>query len=131
MDFSIRSAPAGRRLLKQFVERPGQVAAVCPRNKPPAVSTMFQPVERRIRHRKIARRIQRAGSLEEGLRYYVGAANLAEDTGYAARVLAEHDLLKAVASGRTVPATTTTTVRPLREAASSPSGESDQVALLR
>ena len=73
--------------------------------------------------------IQRAGSLEEGLRYYVGAANLPEDTGYTARVLAEHDLLKAVVAGRTVPATTT--VRPLREAASSPSGESAQVALLR
>lgn len=73
--------------------------------------------------------IQRAGSLEEGLRYYVGAANLPEDTGYTARVLAEHDLLKAVVAGRAVPATTT--VRPLREAASSPSGESAQVALLR
>lgn len=73
--------------------------------------------------------IQRAGSLEEGLRYYVGAANLAEDTGYTARVLAEHDLLKAVAAGRSVPATTT--VRPIREAASSPAGESAQVALLR
>jgi hypothetical protein len=75
--------------------------------------------------------IQRAGGLEEGLRYYVGAANLAEDTGYAGRVLAEHELLKAVAAGRTVP--TMTTVRPLlREAASAPSsGDSAQVALLR
>ena len=72
--------------------------------------------------------IQRAGSLEEGLRYYVGAANLAEDTGYAGRVLAEHELLRAVAAGRTVPASTT--VRPLREAASAPTGESAQVALL-
>ena len=73
--------------------------------------------------------IQRAGSLEEGLRYYVGAANLSEETGYTARVLAEHDLLKSVAAGRAVPATAT--VRPLREAASSPTGESAQVALLR
>ena len=74
--------------------------------------------------------IQRAGSLEEGLRYYVGAANLAEDTGYAARVLAEHEMLKAVAAGRSVP--TMTTVRPLREAASAPTGgDSAQVALLR
>ena len=75
--------------------------------------------------------IQRAGSLEEGLRYYVGAANLAEDTGYAARVMAEHDLLKAVAAGRTVPTLTTPTVRPLREAASAPTAETAQVALLR
>jgi hypothetical protein len=74
--------------------------------------------------------IQRAGGLEEGLRYYVGAANLAEDTGYAARVLAEHEMLKAVAAGRSVP--TMTTVRPLREAASAPTGgDSAQVALLR
>jgi len=75
--------------------------------------------------------IQRAGSLEEGLRYYVGAANLAEDTGYAARVMAEHDLLKAVAAGRTVPTLTTPPVRPLREAASAPTAETAQVALLR
>ncbi|HEV6967086.1 lytic transglycosylase domain-containing protein, partial [Roseateles sp.] len=73
--------------------------------------------------------IQRAGSLEEGLRHYVGAANLAEDTGYAARVLAEHDLLKSVAAGRAIPAAA---VRPLREAASAPAGgDSAQVALLR
>jgi soluble lytic murein transglycosylase-like protein len=79
--------------------------------------------------------IQRAGGLEEGLRYYVGAANLAEDTGYAARVLAEHDLLKSVASGRSVPANTNTNtniVRPMREAASAPTGgDSAQIALLR
>jgi len=75
--------------------------------------------------------IQRAGGLEEGLRYYVGAANLADDTGYASRVLAEHDLLKSVAAGRTVPATIN--VRPLREAASAPTtgGDSAQIALLR
>ncbi|MFG6487722.1 transglycosylase SLT domain-containing protein [Roseateles sp. BYS78W] len=74
--------------------------------------------------------IQRAGSLEEGLRYYVGAANLAEDSGYANRVLAEQDLLKAVAAGRAVPAGTA--VRPQREVASAPvGGESAQVALLR
>jgi hypothetical protein len=74
--------------------------------------------------------IQRGGSLEEGLRYYVGAANLADDAGYAARVLAEHDLLKAVAAGRAVPAGAA--ARPLREAASAPAGgDSSQVALLR
>ncbi len=73
--------------------------------------------------------IQRAGSLDEGLRYYVGAANLADDTGYTARVMAEHDLLKAVAAGRSVPANATARP-PLREAASAPSGESAQVAML-
>jgi soluble lytic murein transglycosylase-like protein len=46
--------------------------------------------------------IARAGSLEGGLRYYVGAANI-EDGGYAAKVMAEHGRLQAVASGRQVP----------------------------
>ena len=44
--------------------------------------------------------IARAGSLEGGLRYYVGAANLSDDGGYAAKVLAEHERLRAVANGR-------------------------------
>lgn len=47
--------------------------------------------------------IQRAGSLEGGLRAYVGAANLDDDGGYAAKVLAEHTRLHLVASGRAVP----------------------------
>lgn len=53
--------------------------------------------------------IQRAGGIEEGLRYYVGAANLADDSGYASRVLAEHEQMKAVAAGRNLP---TRQVRP-------------------
>ena len=44
--------------------------------------------------------IARAGSLEGGLRYYVGAANLASDGGYAAKVMAEHARLRQVAGGR-------------------------------
>ncbi|AVO40080.1 lytic transglycosylase domain-containing protein [Simplicispira suum] len=44
--------------------------------------------------------IRRAGSLEGGLRYYVGAANLESDGGYAAKVLAEHFRLRQVAGGR-------------------------------
>ncbi len=44
--------------------------------------------------------IARAGSLEGGLRYYVGAANLPSDGGYAAKVLAEHFRLRQVAGGR-------------------------------
>jgi Transglycosylase SLT domain len=77
--------------------------------------------------------IQRAGSLEDGLRFYVGGANLAEDTGYTARVLAEHDLLKSVAAGRSVPAHTPANIaRPMREPASAPAGgDAAQIALLR
>lgn len=72
--------------------------------------------------------IQRAGSVEDGLRFYVGAANLPDDAGYVGRVIAEHELLRAVASGRNVPATSTTPARPLREA-SAPQDGSAQVAL--
>ncbi len=46
--------------------------------------------------------IARAGSLEAGLKFYVGAANLPEDGGYAARVLAEQGHLRMVANGKTV-----------------------------
>lgn len=49
--------------------------------------------------------ISRAGSLEGGLRYYVGAANLTDDGGYAGKVLAEQAHLKLVAAGRHVPIT--------------------------
>jgi hypothetical protein len=47
--------------------------------------------------------ITRAGSLEAGLRFYVGAANLNEDGGYAVKVLSEQNSLRQVASGKSVP----------------------------
>ena len=46
--------------------------------------------------------LSRAGSLEGGLRYYVGAANLADDGGYAGKVLAEQAYLRQVAAGQRV-----------------------------
>lgn len=46
--------------------------------------------------------IQRAGSLQEGLRYYVGAALHESDGGYAGRVLAEQSHMRNVADGRQV-----------------------------
>ena len=46
--------------------------------------------------------IARAGSLEGGLRYYVGAANLPDDGGYAAKVLATREQLQFIAGGRNV-----------------------------
>jgi hypothetical protein len=49
--------------------------------------------------------IARAGSLEGGLRHYVGAANLPEDGGYAAKVLGEQANLRLVAAGKSVPIT--------------------------
>ncbi len=50
--------------------------------------------------------IRRTGSVEGGLRYYVGAANLPDDGGYAAKVLAEHARLLQVAQGHAVPTQT-------------------------
>ena len=47
--------------------------------------------------------ITRGGSIEGGLRHYVGAAHLEDDGGYVAKVLAEHGRLQLVAEGRSVP----------------------------
>ncbi len=50
--------------------------------------------------------IRRGGSVEAGLKLYVGAGNLPHDGGYAARVMAEYARLQTVAAGQRVPATT-------------------------
>lgn len=54
--------------------------------------------------------IQMAGSVEGGLRYYVGAANLESDNGYAEKVMIEYGRLQQVATGRSVPLTSPQTV---------------------
>lgn len=54
--------------------------------------------------------IQRAGSVEAGLRFYVGAGNQETDNGYAGKVLAEQSYLKNVAGGKSVPPSIRTTV---------------------
>jgi len=64
----------------------------------------FDPVTNlRVGVRVLQDCINRAGSLEGGLRYYVGAANLPSDGGYAAKVLAEHFRLKQVVAGARKP----------------------------
>ena len=50
--------------------------------------------------------IARSGGLEAGLRSYVGAANSGEDGGYAAKVLAQQSILRAIAGGAKVRTTT-------------------------
>ena len=90
--------------------------------------------------------IRRAGSLEAGLRYYVGAANLDDDGGYAGKVLAEQNNLRLVAAGKTVPANValipvalpapaaSAAQRELTQPAQAPAGAADtaeQVAWLR
>ena len=82
--------------------------------------------------------IARAGSVEGGLKYYVGAANLDDDGGYAARVLAEREHLKRVASGQTVPFNAPLTVAqapaatpaPASAKAARPASAADDAALL-
>ena len=64
------------------------------------------------------------GSLEDGLKYYVGATNLDSDDGYAARVLNEQQFLTRVASGQKVP----TSVSNLPVMAPPPQPEASPVA---
>lgn len=61
--------------------------------------------------------IRRTGSIEGGLKHYVGAANLESDGGYAAKVLAEHRRLKQVA-GRAQATSPTTRTAGLKAEAS-------------
>ena len=50
--------------------------------------------------------VKRTGSIEGGLKTYVGAADLATDSGYGNKVLAEYKLLKKVSKGQNVPVRT-------------------------
>lgn len=60
----------------------------------------FDPVTNlRVGVKVLLECIARAGSVEGGLRYYVGAANLEGDGGYAQKVMAEHARIHAVATG--------------------------------
>ena len=65
----------------------------------------FDPVTNlRVGVKVLQECIARAGSIEGGLRYYVGAANLPDDGGYATKVLAEHFRLRQVAGMQPMPA---------------------------
>ena len=67
----------------------------------------FDPVTNlRVGVKVLQECIARAGSIEAGLKYYVGAANLDDDGGYAAKVMAEHARLLAVVAGKRPPTTT-------------------------
>ena len=67
----------------------------------------FDPVSNlRVGVKVLKECIARAGSLEGGLRYYVGAANLPSDGGYAAKVLAEHQRIRQAVGKPAAPAST-------------------------
>lgn len=64
----------------------------------------FDPVTNmRVGVKVLQECISRAGSIEAGLKLYVGAANMEDDGGYTAKVTAEHARLQAVFQGRPVP----------------------------
>jgi hypothetical protein len=55
--------------------------------------------------------VQRGGSVEAGLKMYVGAAAFESDSGYGSKVLAEYRRLQLVASGKNVPMSSSTAIR--------------------
>lgn len=59
--------------------------------------------------------IVRSGSVEAGLKQYVGAANLDNDSGYANKVMAEHKRLIQVAQGQSVPFTKPSAIETVTE----------------
>lgn len=64
----------------------------------------FDPVTNlRVGVKVLQECISRAGSIEGGLKYYVGAAKLTDDGGYASKVMAEHARLLAVVGGKRPP----------------------------
>lgn len=75
--------------------------------------TAFDPVTNlRVGVQVLKECISRAGSLEAGLKFYVGSGNMADDGGYAAKVLAEQRHLTRVAAGQQVPVTIPTVLTP-------------------
>ena len=107
------------------------------------IRAAFDPISNlRVGVQVLKECIARAGSVQEGLRFYVGAALLDTDGGYAGRVFVEQGLMRNVAEGRAVPLTASnnpaatprateavlnTPAAPASAATQSP----DQVALLR
>jgi hypothetical protein len=64
--------------------------------------------------------IRHGGSVEAGLKLYVGAGNLATDGGYGSKVLQEYERLKAVSSGASVPVFTSVASPPYSGGKSDP-----------
>lgn len=61
----------------------------------------FDPVTNlRVGVKVLQECIGRAGSVEGGLKFYVGAGNMDDDGGYAGKVMAEHARLQAVVGGK-------------------------------
>ena len=90
----------------------------------------FDPVTNlRVGVKVLQECIQRAGSLHEGLKFYVGAANLGDDGGYVDKVMAEHARLKQVAAGRNVPLPRPALIRAIAPASPETQPAEDKVAV--
>lgn len=64
----------------------------------------FDPiVNLRVGSQVLAEYVRSKGSLEQGLRFYLGGDNVVDDNGYVAKVLAEQARLDQVAAGQKVP----------------------------
>jgi soluble lytic murein transglycosylase-like protein len=91
----------------------------------------FDPVSNlRVGVKVLQECIQRSGSLAAGLKFYVGAGNLGDDGGYADKVMAEHNRLKQVASGRNVPLAQPPVIRAVAPANPDAPPAQDKVASL-
>jgi soluble lytic murein transglycosylase-like protein len=74
--------------------------------------------------------IQMAGSVEGGLRHYVGAANMESDNGYAEKVMVEYSRLQQVATGRSVPVTPPQTLAAPARTPDAPLASNDRAAVV-
>jgi len=99
--------------------------------------TAFDPVTNmRVGVKVLQECISRAGSLEGGLRYYVGAANTGDDGGYASKVMAENERLRQVVAGHPPPVNAPNVLRANAAPAAAPAAKSaaapdpQQLALL-
>jgi hypothetical protein len=91
------------------------------------VRAAFDPVSNlRVGVQVLKECVARAGSLEGGLKHYVGAAHFADDGGYAGKVLAEQANLRRIADGKwvSVYVTLPSTSAPTPSEAKTPAPES-------
>ncbi|MDY7579652.1 lytic transglycosylase domain-containing protein [Herbaspirillum sp. RTI4] len=72
--------------------------------------------------------VTRSGSVEGGLKSYVGAADMQNDGGYGSKVLSEYQRLKEVSNGKNVPLITNAVMLKPRPAAAPVSKEADASA---
>ena len=73
--------------------------------------------------------VNRGGSVEAGLKTYVGAAAFENDSGYGSRVLAEYRRLKQVSAGQRVPTSTPVMASNTPAPAKAPAAESGNITI--